>query len=218
MDKKFAHIDTWVFDLDNTLYCADTHTFGRMVVLMNQFLADHFKISYDEAAVLRKGYFDKHGTTLRAVQAETDIDVQSFLDYAHNIDIAHVPSCPVLQTKLALLPGRKVIFTNGTQSWARNLLLQLDIAQHFDGSFTVEDAPDFRQKPHGDVYRHFFEKMRVKPETACFFEDSVENLKPAYDIGMTTVWIHKDCAAAHHLHVHDSAPSMAAWLTRNLGD
>ena len=211
---KFRHVDTWVFDLDNTLYNAEASVFVKMGVRITDFIVDRLKISHEEANLLRQVYWKKYGTSMRGLMVEHGIEPNGFLDHIHDFDISDVPQCLITQEYLAHLPGRKIIFTTAPRQFATRMTKHLGIGHHFDHMFTIEDA-DFLPKPHIDPYHAFIKKFAFDPKSACMFEDMEVNLKPAADLGMTTVWIHgKNKNPTDHAlpHLHHKTETLAHWL------
>src|ERR1700728_3267798 len=100
---KFKHIDTWLFDLDNTLYDANTGVFDRIIDRMTLFVSGNLQISPAEANALRRTYWEKYGTTLRGLMEEHQVNPDVFLWYAHDIDISDVPQCAITKEYLAHL-------------------------------------------------------------------------------------------------------------------
>jgi putative hydrolase of the HAD superfamily len=203
----FDHIDTWVFDLDNTLYNADTHSFPEMGRRMTGFVAELLKLPHAEADVVRKGYFKKYGTTLRGLMNEHGVPPTEFLRYVHDFDLAPIPACDITRKTLALMPGRKIVFTNAPLHFAERMLEHLGIASAFSGVFAVEEA-DYWPKPMDRTYDAFFKRHDIRGDRACMLEDMEVNLAPAHARGMTTVWLHGDGADAAHPHVHHKAPRL----------
>ncbi|MDD9900767.1 MAG: pyrimidine 5'-nucleotidase [Alphaproteobacteria bacterium] len=210
--KHLSHIDTWVFDLDGTLYDAATHVFDTMHDHINAYVAETLNITTKEADQKRYEYFKKHGTTLRGMMAEHGTDPDHFLECTHGMDISHVPVCTITAEKIALLPGRKLIHTNASRKWAENMLAHLELAHLFEGIFAIEDA-QYMPKPAVAPYQDFLKQYNINPKTACMFEDMAVNLKTAHDLGMSTVWLHYGKDAAHD-YVHDKDETLAAWLSR----
>lgn len=213
--ERFCHIDTWVFDLDNTLYDAETHVFVEISARMSRYVARHLGISESEADRIRKNFFMKYGTTLRGLMTEHGVAPEEFLKEVHDIDLSCVPQCPVTQEYLARLPGRKFVFTNAPRAFAETMTAHLGIGRYFDGIFAIEDA-QYWPKPLPETYDAFLQTHAVKPQSACMFEDMEINLKPAHDLGMTTVWFHGRQEAAHLPHVHHRSARLADWLQHTL--
>lgn len=215
---NFRDINTWVFDLDNTLYDAETGVFVKVGERMTDFIIDLLQVSPEEANHLRKEYWKKYGTSMRGLMVEHNVDPHLFLDHVHDIDISDVPQCAVTKEYLESLIGKKIIFTNAPRHFAERMTKHLGIEHHFDHIFAVEDA-DFLPKPYPEPYHTVIEKFQFDPKRACMFEDMEVNLKPAADLGMTTVWFHgkhQDPHEHNHPHIHHKAEKLSDWLTRTI--
>jgi putative hydrolase of the HAD superfamily len=199
--RGFDHINTWVFDLDNTLYPASCKLFDQMHVRMSEFIRDTFNVDEAEALRRRRDYYLKYGTTLRGLMLEHDMQPAAFLDYVHDIDYSAVPRLEELSCALAALPGRKLVFTNGTTGHARRVMARLGVSDLFDGIFDIVDS-DYIPKPDRTPYDKFQNTHAVDANRAAFFEDLAENLQVPHDLGMTTVLITEakshDAAYVHH--------------------
>jgi putative hydrolase of the HAD superfamily len=185
---NLAHINTWVFDLDNTLYPATTHLFPQIDRRMKAFISDALKMSLADAFKLQKRYYWTYGTTLRGLMLNHNIEPDGFLDYVHDIDHSVVAADPRLDSVLARLPGRKFIYTNGSERHAVNVMDRLGVAKHFTGIFDII-ASSYIPKPDPAAYVDFVERHAINPRQSIMFEDIHLNLKPAADLGMTTVWV-----------------------------
>ena len=211
MKDGFSHIDTWVFDLDNTLYDAEQYVFPEMGRRMTGFVAELLDLTEDVADKVRKDYFHKYGTTLRGLMTEHGVAPDIFLQDVHDFDIAGIMPCAVTREGLSRLQGRKFIFTNAPRHFAMRMLAHLNIADLFDDVFAVEDA-DYWPKPHLDTYHAFIRKHRIQAARSCMFEDMAVNLKPAHDLGMTTVWVHASSKLEKHDHIHHSHENLRQWI------
>lgn len=211
-----ARAEMWVFDLDNTLYPAECNLFAQIDQRMGQFICDHFGISLEEAKRRQKGFFNSHGTTLRGLMVEHGLDPLAFLEYVHDIDVSVVPVMPELDAALRRLPGRKIIYTNGTVAHAKRVLDRVGIASHFDAVFDIT-ASDYLPKPQETPYRKLLEQHGIAPAQAVMVEDMARNLKPAAALGMTTIWVPTSAAWSRpdnddHSHIHHVAPDLTAFL------
>ena len=184
----FAHVDTWVFDLDNTLYPASCRLFDQIDVKMGEFVSRLLNVSYAEAKLLQKQLFYGHGTTLRGLMVEHGVSPDGFLDYVHDIDHSPVLPNPSLDEALHALPGRKLVFTNGTVAHAEKVLDRIGITHHFGDIFDIVHA-DFIPKPDIGPYRRFVEKTGIEPRSSAMFEDIARNLEAPHALGMTTVLV-----------------------------
>ncbi len=188
MANALAHIDTWVCDLDNTLYPASCDLFELIDQRMGAYIGQRFNVDAAEAWRIQKGYFASHGTTLAGLMADHRIDPHEFLDYVHDIETDRLSPDPQLKAALNALPGRKIVFTNGDAPYAARVLAALDLADCFEGVFDIHGS-GYRPKPDPHAYATFCHTHDVDPARAIFLEDMARNLKPAKAIGMTTVWI-----------------------------
>jgi putative hydrolase of the HAD superfamily len=186
--RVLGEIETWIFDLDNTLYPASCRLFDQIHANMTCFIADRLNLSPEAALVLQKTYFSEHGTTLRGLMTVNRIDPDDFLAYVHEIDLSGVPPDPVLVGALAALPGRKIVHTNGSVRHAERLLEHLGIAGSFCGIVDIA-AAGYEPKPGLAGYHELLRRHQVTPATAMMFEDMAKNLVPAAALGMTTAWI-----------------------------
>jgi putative hydrolase of the HAD superfamily len=215
MNPSLAHIDTWIFDLDNTLYPASSHLFGQIDRRMKAFIARELHLSPDDAHTLQKRYYREHGTTLRGLMINHKIDPNAFLDFVHDIDHAVLGPAPDLTAALKRLPGRKFIYTNGTAYHATQVIARLGVAAHFDGIFDIR-AGGYIPKPDPAPYREMIARHGIDPSRAAMFEDSFKNLKPAADLGMTTVWVrhpeHVPGPGDDLSHCHFVTDDMVEWL------
>lgn len=213
-----AHCDVWVFDLDNTLYPAACNLFAQVDVLIGRFVQDLLKVDATEARRLQKQYFREHGTTLSGLMRHHEVDPAAFLDYVHAIDVTPVPPSPALDAVLARLPGRKLIFTNGSVRHAENVMNRLGVAHHFEGVFDIV-AAEYRPKPDPQTYRALLRRHGVDPRAAAMFEDLPGNLRPAAALGMTTVLVKTDAEwaqdGAEGDHIHHVTDDLVAWLEAN---
>jgi putative hydrolase of the HAD superfamily len=120
--SSFSHVRAWVFDLDNTLYPPEVALFDQIEVLMTDYVAQALKVDHVEANRLRDHYWQSYGTTLAGLMAEHTIDPDPFLIAVHDIDFSVLPPAPELADLIRALPGRKIVYTNGTAPYARNVL------------------------------------------------------------------------------------------------
>ena len=209
-----SHIDTWVFDLDNTLYPATANLFPQIDVRMKAFISDLLDIDIDEAFRIQKTYYREHGTTLRGLMIHHDVDADAFLDYVHDIDHTVLAPDPHLGAVIDDLPGRKLVYTNGSAGHSRSVLDALHIADRFEAVFDIR-AGDYIPKPDPDSYRKFLDSHAFEPKSAILFEDSIKNLKPAADMGMVTVLVTHESImddVSNTEHCHYITDDLKAWL------
>ncbi|MFT6556227.1 pyrimidine 5'-nucleotidase [Sneathiella sp.] len=217
--SDFSDIDTWIFDLDNTLYPAHCNLFAQIDQKMGDFVADFLKVDHAEAKKIQKHYFQTYGTTLNGLMKCHDMHPDDFLAFVHDIDVSEMARAEKLDAALHELNGRKIIFTNGSDDHATNVSRQLGIDHHFDHIFDIRKC-DFIPKPEISVYHKMIDELDITPSRAVFFEDMAKNLKPAHDLGMTTVWVpneeHWSSETSEGPHIHHIAEDLPDWLHRLL--
>jgi putative hydrolase of the HAD superfamily len=185
---KAKPVGTWIFDLDNTLYPASCRLFDQVQVRIRQYIRENLGLSESEALALQKRYFQEHMTTLRGLIVNDGIDPHHFLDFVHAIDLTGLAPNPALDAAIAALPGRKVIFTNGSVPHAERVMEKVGIGRHFETIFDIV-ASDFVPKPDLGVYRRLCAEHRIDPSAAVMIDDMPRNLAPAHELGMTTVLV-----------------------------
>jgi putative hydrolase of the HAD superfamily len=217
--RPLAEIETWIFDLDNTLYPHSCNLFAEAEARMAAFIMAELKLELDAAHALRRRFFQDHGTTLRGLMLEHDIAPGRFLDYVHDVDLTPVPPDPLLAASIAALPGRKFVFTNATVSYARRVLGRIGLGEHFAAVHDVI-ACDYLPKPDPSGYRALLDSYNIDPGRALMVEDQARNLVPAAALGMTTAWVRtaneRAAEGATGDHVHHVVEALAPWLAAAL--
>ncbi|MEQ1930571.1 MAG: pyrimidine 5'-nucleotidase [Parvularculaceae bacterium] len=220
-----SYVDAWVFDLDNTLYPAECNLFRQIDARMAAFIERRLGVETGAARRLQKDFYVKYGTTLAGLMREHGVKPREFLDYVHDIDLSVVAENRVLASRIAELPGRKFIFTNGSTTHAERVIGRLGFERAFDAIFDIH-AADYLPKPHRDTYEKFLARHEIAAPSATMFEDIAHNLEAAHALGMTTVlvaseapWIADEPAdkrPAHPAdrfdHVHHVTDDLTAFL------
>ena len=188
MLPALAHVDTWIFDLDNTLYPASSNLFALIDVRMGEYVMRLTGTDRAEAHRIQKHYFYSHGTTMAGLMTEHDVDPHEFLDFVHDIEMDVLERNDDLVAALARLPGRKLVFTNGDALYAMKVLDRLGMGASFEAIHDIHST-DYRPKPDPLAYQGLCDAYDLDPRASLFVEDMARNLKPAKAIGMTTVWI-----------------------------
>ena len=193
MNPNLRHIETWVFDLDNTLYAAECALFPQIDARMTAFIRDRFSMDHDAARRLQKAYYVEYGTTMSGLMTEHAVCPDEFLDFVHDIDVSVVKENKPLAAALAALPGRRFIFSNGSVKHAENVAGALGVLHLFDEVFDIK-AAGYAPKPRREPYEKFLRDHNVAPERAIMFEDIAQNLAAPHALGMTTVLVSSDAA------------------------
>ena len=191
--RPFTHIDTWVFDLDNTLYPHHVNLWQQVDARIGEFISTFLNISAEEARVLQKDYYRRYGTSMRGMMTEHGVHADDYLAYVHKIDHSPLEPNPAMGAAIARLPGRKLILTNGSTDHADKVLERLGFRSHFEAVFDII-AAELEPKPAPRTYRRFLDLHNVDPAKAAMFEDLARNLVVPHDLGMTTVLVVPDSA------------------------
>jgi len=211
MNPALSHVDTWVFDLDQTLYPAEAEVMALIEGKMTVFVARETGLPYDDAYKLQKSYLGEHGTTLAGLMAYHNVEPHRFLDEVHDVSIDGLHPDPELNALIKALPGRKIVFTNGDDRHAVRILEKLDMTPLFDGVFHLEHA-NWIPKPNMVTFERMMAAHDVTPTKAAFFEDSPKNLKPAHQLGMKTVLVGPKAAGNTDDFIDFRAPSVKDFL------
>ena len=221
MDPRFTHVRDWIFDLDNCLYPASTGLFALIDERMGAYIQRLLDCDAAEARRVQKAHFHEHGTTLAGLMKELDVDPHDFLDDVRDIPLDLVSRDDRLGRALERLPGRRFIFTNGDAPYARRVLAAIGIEHHFDDLHDIH-ASDLRPKPDRHGYELLCERFGIDPARALLADDMAQNLKPAKELGITTVWV--DNGSERGGHGYDDAvvdhriENVADWLESIVGE
>jgi putative hydrolase of the HAD superfamily len=186
--EQFAAVDTWVFDLDNTLYPAGSDLWPKIDQRITLFMMALHGIDGLSARALQKFYYERYGTTLRGMMEADAVDAAHFLAFVHDIDRTSVVANPTLAAAIRALPGRKLIFTNGSRFHALKTIEALGLDDLFEDVFDIVSS-DLVPKPEPAPYRRLLERHGVDPARAVMIEDIPRNLMVPKDLGMTTVLV-----------------------------
>ena len=184
----FDHVETWIFDLDNTLYPSHARLWPQVDERITLFLAEMMGLDGMSARALQKYYYTRYGTTLTGLMDEHAISAEDFLAFAHDIDLSLLDPDPELGRAIEVLPGRKLILTNGSRQHAENVAGKLGIRDHFEEIFDIV-AADFVPKPEAQTYEKFLRVHDVDPSRAAMFEDLAKNLVVPHAMGMRTILV-----------------------------
>ena len=197
MDPRFAHIQNWIFDLDNCLYPADCRLFELIDERMTAYVGRLLDVDPVEARRVQKMHFHGSGTTLAGLMKHHDVDPHHFMGDVHNVPLDRVARDDRLIGALTRLPGRKFVHTNGNADYAWKVLDRLGVAAEIDHLHDIF-AADLTPKPELHGYRKLLDQFEIDPTRAVMVEDMVRNLTPAKQFGMTTVWVDNGSERGSH--------------------
>ena len=186
--EGFQHIETWVFDLANTLYPHHLNLWQQVDERIRDYIARFLEIPREQAFRVQKDYYKRYGTSMRGLMTEHGMQPDDFLDFVHQIDHSPLQANPALGRAIEKLRGRKLILTNGTRRHADAVLERLELAHHFDDVFDIV-AAELEPKPSPQTYARFLELHAVDPTRSAMFEDLARNLAVPHGLGMTTVLV-----------------------------
>ncbi|WP_167647620.1 pyrimidine 5'-nucleotidase [Mameliella alba] len=199
--NRFAHVRAWVFDLDNTLYSPAVRLFDQIEARMNTYVMRVTGAARDEAAQLRRDYWARYGTTLAGLMTHHEVDPEDYLVDVHDISFDALTPDPHLAELIATLPGRRIVYTNGSAPYAAQVLKARGLEAAFDAIYGVEDA-GYTPKPRPEAFERIFARDGLDPAVAAMFEDDPRNLAAPHAMGMRTVHVAPEAAPADHIHHH----------------
>ncbi|NIZ14502.1 pyrimidine 5'-nucleotidase [Phaeobacter sp. HF9A] len=199
--QSFTHVEHWVFDLDNTLYPPSARLFDQIEAKMIAYVMEQLGVDRAEADQLRGDYWRNHGTTLAGLMQHHDLDPDPFLVAVHDISLDHLDPDPALADHISALPGRKIVYTNGSAPYAERVLAARGLTGLFDGIYGVEHAA-YRPKPERSAFERVFALAGVDTTRAAMFEDDPRNLSAPHAMGMRTVHVAPEAYVGDHIHHH----------------
>jgi len=208
---SLGDIDAWLFDLDDTLYPEETGIMDLIRARITAFVMRITGLDEDEARQVQRGWFEVHGASLPGLLKEHDVSVEDFLIDIHDVPLDAVKPDALLRAALTRLPGRRFVFTNGSSGHAGRVLEKLGIADLFEGVFHIESG-GLIPKPDPRTFQAVIDQFGLDPRRAAFFEDTERNLKPAADLGMTTILIGDHALASRAPFVHHRAERLTPFL------
>lgn len=213
----FNHVDTWVFDLDNTLYPPSARLFDLIEVRMTAWVMQSLGVDHARADYLRQHYWQTYGTTLAGLMREYDVDPAPYLHEVHEIALDRLLPDPVLAARIGALQGRRIIYTNGTAPYAERVIAARGLSGLFDAVYGVEHA-GYLPKPEQGAFDRIFATDGLRPGTAVMFEDDPRNLLIPHALGMGTVHVAPTAAPQDHIHFHtDDLGSFLGRITGKFG-
>jgi len=208
---QFDHVTTWVFDLDHTLYPPHMALFDQINVKMTAYVMEALGVDRAEADRLRHRYWREHGTTLAGLMDLHGVDPGPYLEEVHEIDFSVLAPDPDLAARIRALPGRRIIYTNGTAPYAEKVIAARGLAGLFDAIYGVEHA-GLRPKPERRAFETVFARDGLDPTRAAMFEDDIRNLAAPHEMGLRTVHVAPEPEPAAHVHHHTD--DLTGFLTR----
>ena len=216
----FAHVETWVFDLDNTLYPAGSDLWPKIDQRITLWIMALYGLDGLSARALQKFYYERYGTTLRGLMETDAIDAETFLRFVHDIDRTSIVADLPLAAAIQALSGRKLILTNGSRFHALATAEALGLSGLFEDVFDIV-AGDLVPKPEAAVYDRFLARHGVDPKRAVMIEDIPRNLVVPKALGMVTILVvpkpgDHDTREAFEIVTAEAVPAHIDYVTSDL--
>jgi putative hydrolase of the HAD superfamily len=212
--QDFTQVRSWVFDLDNTLYPPAARLFDQIEVRMTNWVMQSLNVDRPEADRLRRHYWAQYGTTLAGLMHEHGVDPAPYLTDVHDISLDHLEQDLDLASHIRALPGRRIVYTNGSGPYAERVLAARGLSNLFDAVYGVEHA-GFRPKPERIAFETIFALDKLNPSQGAMFEDDSRNLTAPHQMGMRTVHVAPTAEPAAHIHHHTS--DLTGFLAKLIG-
>tara|TARA_B100000035_G_scaffold21242_1_gene16821 strand:+ start:543 stop:1211 length:669 start_codon:yes stop_codon:yes gene_type:complete len=188
LKSSFEKKNFWIFDLDNTIYDPKSKIFDQIDLRMKKFISSRLNISQEKAFKIQKKFYKEYGTTLSGLMKHYQIQPKEFLKFVHDVDLSKLKKCSTLFNEIKQLPGRKIIYTNGDQDYAKKVLNSLGIESLFEYILDITKSK-YIPKPSIEPLITYLKKNKIKTQTCVYFEDLEKNLENAHKYGITTVHI-----------------------------
>ncbi len=188
LKSSFEKKNFWIFDLDNTIYDPNLKIFDQIDLRMKKFISSKLNISHEKAFKIQKKFYKEYGTTLSGLMKHYKIQPNEFLKFVHDVDLSNLKKCSSLFKEINQLPGRKIIYTNGDQDYAKKVLNSLGVESLFEYILDITKS-NFIPKPSIDPLITYLKINKIQANSCVYFEDLEKNLENAHKYGITTVHI-----------------------------
>ena len=179
-----------LFDLDNTLYPKSLGIFDLVIERIRNYMEVRLGYEKEWARQLRQEYLHKYGSTLRGLMIHQDIDPADYLEYVHDVGVEErLSPNPALGNMLGSIPLRKGdLYQRPPAPRATGPALSRGGRLHFPQIFDIVFTR-YIPKPNPEPYDQILECIGREGKDCLMIEDIPANLKPAKDLGMTTVLV-----------------------------
>ena len=178
-----------LFDLDNTLYPRSLGIFDLVIERIRNYMEVRMGFEKELARSLRQEYLRRYGSTMRGLMIHHNVNPDDFLEYVHDVGVEErlSPDAELAGLLKSITTG-KGIFTSGHRPHAQRVLRCLGVEGYFPEIFDIIFTR-FIPKPNPEPYRQILDHLRLEGRDCMMIEDLPANLKPAKDLGMTTVLV-----------------------------
>ncbi|TFG47600.1 MAG: pyrimidine 5'-nucleotidase [Anaerolineales bacterium] len=184
---------TLFFDLDATLYSSTNGLWDAIRSRIYKFMEEKIGIPKEEIPETRDRYWTTYGTTLEGLRIHHQVNPDDYLSFVHDLPLAQfLDKDPTLRRQLSSLPQDLWVFTNSDHNHAERVLEALGIEDLFSGIVDLL-AMDFNIKPNPKAYQIALTMAGETDSAKCvLFDDLLQNLLGAKDIGFTTALVGKN--------------------------
>ena len=212
MVNPFAHIRTWVFDMDDTLYPASLGMKEAIKTAFGKFMTQEYGLTPDCFAELSAKYTAQGLVDPMAkIKQEVAFDNAKWATFAaQELPYHSVPVCQQAPSLIANLPGRKIVFTNGSHKHATTMLGHLGLLDVFDHISCATNRNN-QLKPEPEIYAELQQSQKFDPQTTLMVDDHPKCLLPAKELGWHTVLVYTP-TPANAPWVDDIYPNLLSFL------
>ncbi|GMN46661.1 hypothetical protein TIFTF001_015854 [Ficus carica] len=200
-----SSFDSILFDLDDTLYPANTGIASACKKNIEDFLVEKCGFPESQASTLRVELFKTYGSTLAGLrELGHDIDADDYHSFVHGrLPYELIKPDPQLRALLRSISQRKIIFTNSDRNHAIKALDKLGISDCFDQIICFETMnPNLSKasrpdeipvvlKPSMDALKIALDVSHVDPRRTLFLDDNVRNIAAGKAVGLWTALVGK---------------------------
>jgi len=183
-----------LFDLDDTLYPKETGLMDAVSERISKYMELRLGMDPLQIEGLRAEYYQRYGTTMRGLMANHGVDPEDYLAFVHDIPVEeYVAANSALAEMLAGIELEKDIFTNASLEYVHRILDCLGVRGYFHRIFDIRTL-GYINKPDRRAYVQVLKALGATGGECLIVDNSIRNLEPAKELGMTTVLVGDDGA------------------------
>lgn len=185
-----------LWDLDSTLYAPAedvNHSFNCAVA--QAAIECGVNISFEDAVRMAAESFDRHRHSAHVFIHEYNIP---FVDMHHltdrYLDHSLVRHCDLTERLFRTTQFDHALITHAARPWALNVLERIGLRPWFPDHrvFAYENYAFESKARSRKPFEMALESINKNPRDSVMVEDTVDNLRIAHEMGMTTIFVHHD--------------------------
>ena len=198
--------NTFFFDLDETLYPANSGIWMLIRERINAFMRERMGFPPEQIETLREKYFQEFGTTLRGLQANYQVDMEDYLAFVHNVPLQPpLHPDPVQRAVIERLPGRRFIFTNADCAHADRVTRAVGLDGLFEACIDVHAIAPYC-KPMPESFDLALKAAGSPPPQQCvLLDDQPRVTRAARRLGIFSILVGRESAG------EDADAAMLRW-------